>query len=97
MALHIQQCLRWANEGTVVEVRGVEPRSEEKILKTSPYSAYLFAFAFGNSGRQDWPQAISSSPLSWLHPVSLRANRDYPISVDVLAAPDGQEPAERVT
>jgi len=37
----------------VVEVRGVEPRSEEKPLKTFTYLAYLLRFACGNSGRQD--------------------------------------------
>ena len=34
----------------MVEVRGVEPRSEEKILKTSTYIARLLGFARGNSG-----------------------------------------------
>lgn len=46
----------------VVEVRGVEPRSEEKTLKTSTYLAYLLNFARGNSGRQDAPRAIRSGP-----------------------------------
>ena len=46
----------------VVEVRGVEPRSEEKTLKTSTYLAYLLRFARGNSGRQDAPRAIRSGP-----------------------------------
>ena len=34
----------------MVEVRGVEPRSEEKTLKTSTYIAGLFVFTCGNSG-----------------------------------------------
>jgi len=56
----------------MVEVRGVEPRSEEKTLKTSTYLARLLIFARGNSGpgfrdpatrdRQDWPHAIRGVP-----------------------------------
>ena len=49
----------------VVEVRGVEPRSEEKILKTSTYLARLLRFTHGNSGRQDWPRAIQSRSCLW--------------------------------
>ncbi len=74
----------------VVEVRGVEPRSEEKNLKTSPYIACPLGFTDGNSDKQDSPAAISGVPLSWLHPSSLRTMKDYPISVDVPGIPDGQ-------
>jgi hypothetical protein len=49
----------------MVEVRGVEPRSEEKTLKTSTYLARLLRFTRGNSGRQDWPRAIQSRSRLW--------------------------------
>jgi len=49
----------------MVEVRGVEPRSEEKTLKTSTYIACLLRFTRGNSGRQDWPRAIRSRSRLW--------------------------------
>ena len=82
----------------LVEVRGVEPRSEEKILRTSTYVAPLLWFAHGNSGRQDWPYAIQGG--SHLRQDFIRSpserKRTIPSQTTFFWFPVGKEHKERV-
>jgi len=95
-------------EGIVVEVRGVEPRSEEKTLKTPTYIARLLRFAPGNSGpvlpgsRKAGQAGLAEcypkrTPLlTGFRPIPFETRSDYPVLFDVRIDPNRRESKERV-
>ena len=77
-----------------VEVRGLEPRSQDTNLKITTCLFYLFSFARSDSDRQDSEQAI----LLEIHPGPRKIkDRDYPALVALLTPQARREDAPAYT